>query len=280
MIPTPLNTGPVMGVSCFVALERHVRDLRRSVDFYVDGLGFERHKPDDAGRLPADALLALGNERIALRVTPRRDDDLDTIFSGPDVRFQHVAIVTCDIEAALHRLERKGSGWLKPISRGGPQRLPEASGGATAFKFRDPDGHALELIEFPRATAPDRWRQCENPALTMGIDHAAISVSGVERSIAFYERLGFRLGARQVNAGDEQARLDGLDVAELDVVAMEPPTGSAPHLELLAYRRPAPVLIAATSSIRTDADRLVWLGAPKASEFSDPDGHRHRVLVR
>ena len=45
-----------------------------------------------------------------------------------------------------------------PITVGGPIRLPCASGGARAFKFRDEDGHPLELLEFhpedrPRAGA-------------------------------------------------------------------------------------------------------------------------------
>jgi catechol 2,3-dioxygenase-like lactoylglutathione lyase family enzyme len=269
-----------MRISGFVALERHVRDLRRSIDFYVDGLGFERLKHEDDACLHADALLALGNERIALHVTAPSDDHDETIFAAPDVRFQHAAIVTRDIEAALHRLDRNSSRRLTPISRGGPQRLPAASGGVTAFKFRDPDGHPLELIEFPRATAPDRWRECPGQALTLGIDHSAISVSRVERSIAFYEGLGFRVGARQVNQGEEQASLDGLDEAELDVVAMEPPTGSGPHLELLAYRQPAPLVRAAVSQdTNAAADRLLWLGMPVTPELSDPDGHFHRLLM-
>lgn len=36
-------------------------------------------------------------------------------------------------------------------------RLPESSGGVTAFKFRDPDGHPLELLAFPDGKVPSRW---------------------------------------------------------------------------------------------------------------------------
>ena len=120
------------------------------------------------------------------------------------------------------------------ISCGGPQLLPHRSGGATAYKFRDPDGHPLELIRFADAVAG-------------GIDHSAIAVTDAGRSIEFYrDRLGLTVGARQVNTGPEQDRLDGLTGAEVDVVALEP-RQATPHVELLAYRtppcRPMPALL-------------------------------------
>ena len=46
------------------------------------------------------------------------------------------------------------AGWTT-ISTDGPQLLPASSGGVTAYKFRDPEGHPLELIAFP----PGRTRK-------------------------------------------------------------------------------------------------------------------------
>ena len=84
------------------------------------------------------------------------------------------------------------SGWTA-ISIDGPQRLPASSGGVSAFKFRDPDGHPLELLAFPDGAWPAHWQARSNGDLALGIDHSAISVSDSARSIAFYEALGLRV---------------------------------------------------------------------------------------
>lgn len=270
-------------LSHFALLERRVRDLARSIEFYIGGLGFRRRGDVVAlaGAAPG-VLLGLGDERVALRPVPAGVDGA-TVFDGPDVRFQHAAVVTPDMPAALRRLEDR-AGPFAAITRGGPQRLPEASGGATAFKFRDPDGHPLELIEFAAGRMPVRWRDRGGEEPTLGIDHVALGVAQASRSIAFYEALGFRVGDRQFNAGPEQARLDGLDERSagpggvaVEVVALLPPGAPGVHVELLAYRRPAPVVAAAPDAAADAlADRLHWVGAPGHGAFEDPDGHRHR----
>ena len=55
------------------------------------------------------------------------------------------------------RICRQYPGWT-PISTSGPQLLPAASGGVSAFKFRDPEGHPLELIAFPPGAVPPQWQ--------------------------------------------------------------------------------------------------------------------------
>ncbi|MGB8684208.1 MAG: hypothetical protein WCD12_15080, partial [Candidatus Binatus sp.] len=59
----------------------------------------------------------------------------------------------------------------------------------TALKFRDPEGHPLELIAFPPDDTPAKWQR-SSTAECLGIDHSAISVAVTERSVKFYERLG------------------------------------------------------------------------------------------
>ncbi|MEO8714470.1 MAG: VOC family protein, partial [Acetobacteraceae bacterium] len=198
--------------------------------------------------------------------------------TSADLWFQHIAIVTPDIDAAHRRLAGHG---VTPITQGGPQRLPPSTGSVTAYKFRDPDGHPLELIHFPGSSA-----------LATGFDHSALSVADAARSIAFYTgRLGFTLASQGVNTGSEQDRLDGLADVIVDVVALRPAAEATPHVELLAYRtprgRPAsafpkPSDIAADRLIvqvddlaaMIDATAIVALAdATRAALLRDPDGH-------
>ena len=280
-----LQTDTRFSVLRFVMLRRYATDLRRSLAFYCDGLGFEIASEEGAS---GEVVLALGAQRIVLAESEAGMPAASPV-AGPDARFQHVAIVASDMRAAFERLQTQAP---VPISLAGPQRLPAASGGACAFKFRDPDAHPLELIEFPAGTGAACWRvsgRHPNDSPTLGIDHAAISVSNVERSIAFYERLGFRLDARQVNRGAEQARLDGLEVSDavVEVVALVASQESTPHLELLGYRAPEPTR--SDANTRAAADRLVWQdrathdAAADADRqhpmaVTDPDGHLNWFL--
>ncbi len=185
-----------------------------------------------------------------------------------DQLFQHFALPVADAAAAVAGLP----GTASPVSVGGAQTLPASSGGVTAYKFRDPDGHPLEFIQF-------------TDGRTGGIDHSAIVSADVERSIAFYrDRLGLTVASRQVNRGPTQDRLDGLTDTVVEVVALEPRIAT-PHIELLAYCSPpvrpgAPMtpsdiaatrLVLAVDTVPTPAATLV--DGSKATLIRDPDGH-------
>ena len=152
--------------------------------------------------------------------------------AGWNTLFQHIAIVVTDMAQAYAHLSAI-PGWT-PISTSGPQILPATSGGVSAFKFRDPEGHPLELIAFPPGAVPPRW-QTTAPELFLGIDHSAISVSNTATSIAFYESLGLHRSGGSLNVGDEQAKLDGVPDAVVEVTALKP-AQPTPHVELLCYR--------------------------------------------
>lgn len=263
-------------VSAYAGFQRRVRSVARSVDFYCGALGFA----------PDGNRLRLGREAIELLALPGSGPVVLPPLPGHiDTAFQHIAIVTSDMPAALQRLHSFGFG---PITQGAAVTLPASAGGVTAFKFRDPDGHPLELIAFPSGVGDVRWQKLAANGLssgpTLGIDHSAIVVADAERSIRYYEAmLGFTVSARQTNRGAEQDRLDGLQGTEVDVVALRPADAGTPHLELLAYRSPRP----AGAELAADgggADSLVWwLQRPLApaadTRLRDPDGHRHRLLA-
>jgi catechol 2,3-dioxygenase-like lactoylglutathione lyase family enzyme len=181
------------------------------------------------------------------------------------------------MKAAWLRLLRT-DGW-SAITTGSPQRLPERSGGVTAFKFRDPDGHPLELLSFPPGRTPPEWRGGHGNQSCLGIDHSAISVSHGAVSIAFYTAHGLTVSGRSNNTGVEQNQLDGLAGAAVDVTALAPAL-APPHLELLCYEN-----MSARSPLRLNsndiaATRLVFKshGAATPERLTDPDGH-HLILL-
>ncbi len=189
--------------------------------------------------------------------------------------FQHFALVVTDMDSAWRRLAAR-SGW-SAMTTDGPQRLPPRSGSVTAFKFRDPDGHPLEFLEFPAHSRPAYWSS-QSADLFLGIDHSAVSVADVAASIDFYRRLGLRQGAQTLNHGPEQERLDGIADPRVDVVALEPPTAT-PHVELLHYRTMQPRHPVTFNSNDLAATRLLMrtvegidAQAP-GSLLRDPDGH-------
>jgi catechol 2,3-dioxygenase-like lactoylglutathione lyase family enzyme len=161
--------------------------------------------------------------------------------------------------------------------------LPSSSGGVTAFKFRDPDGHPLELLAFPDGRMPAHWRRRDTGGLFLGIDHSAMSVSDTAASIAFYGGLGLRVVARSVNTGIEQDRLDAVKAARVEVTALKP-VQAMPHVELLFYRSAARSGINVVRNEDVAAARLVFETIGPAADSAiaphglvDPDGH-HLVI--
>ena len=221
------------------------RDLSRLGRFYQETLGFAACGPEQA--IPPAELALLGlqgaGRRQALRLGEQivAIDEFDTTGRPyPDdgdagsLWFQHLALVVAEIAEAYRRVAA-----CTPISEAGPQHLPPSSGGVNAFKFRDPDGHPLELLQFPAGSRPPAWqgRQAVAGQIGLGIDHSAISVADADASTVFYRALGLELGDRTSNHGLEQQRLDNLAGVEVSVVPMQPASGT-PHLELLGYRVP------------------------------------------
>ena len=173
---------------------------------------------------------------------------------------------------------------MSAISIDGPQHLPQSSGGVTAFKFRDPDGHPLELLAYPRGKLPPDWQARSRGDLFIGIDHSAISVFDNERSVAFYEALGLRVAGRSLNSGFEQEQLDGMSRPQVEVTALEA-SKPTPHLELLCYRSVAHRSAIVLRSNDVAATRLIFEAGPLSSAIPnsqqaliDPDGH-HLMIV-
>ena len=225
-----------------------VADLDRSVDFYTRVLSFEKVSEFEAdgpdyermlgvfGLRVRTARLRLGDEHIELTeyLAPRgRPIPVDS--RSNDRWFQHIAIIVSDMDRAYrwlrqHKIQHASSG---------PQRLPDwnpNAGGIQAFYFRDPDGHALEILAFPPDKGNPKWRR-SGGRLFLGVDHTAIVVNDTGASLSFYrDVLGMEVAGESENHGPEQERLNNVFGARLRITALR--AASGPGVEFLEYLAP------------------------------------------
>lgn len=268
----PAVSAGLLGIAAF---RLTTADPERLVRFYTEALGFTG---GSLVPIPADELavlgvpgggmratLTLGKQRLDLDRFDRPGRPYPSDANAADLCFQHFALLTNDARAAWQRASVFGA---VAISIGGPVTLPAAAGGVTAIKFRDPDGHPLEFLEFPSSVA-----KAEQGEAILGIDHSAISVADAEASSRFYEALGLKLVGSTVNHGPTQIALDALENAIVDVVSLQPPR-AAPHLELLGYRSPRGRSMQRMQANDVAATRIIW-NADKDALIRDPDGHLH-----
>src|SRR5262249_42736326 len=180
--------------------------------------------------------MKLGEEFLELTeyLAPRgRPFPIDT--RSNDRWFQHVAIIVSDMEKAYsllrqHKVEHASTG---------PQRLPEwnkNAGGIQAFYFRDPDGHYLEILQFPKGKGDPKWQHSVG-TLFLGIDHTAIVVRDTAESLEFYrDTLGLEVAGESENYDTEQEHLNNVFGARLRITAVRSDRG--PGVELLEYLSP------------------------------------------
>lgn len=246
--PDPGTSGEASLVTSVGPIGLTVSDLDEAVLWYTSVLGFQAVETlelagDAQERLTGVfgvrsrvARLRLGDETIEL--TDYLAPEGRPIPAGArsnDLWFQHIAIVVRDIHEAYTHLRSHN---VRHASAG-PQTLPDwnvSAGGISAFYFKDPDGHVLEVIQFPPGKGDPRWQRLE-PPLFMGIDHTAIVVEHTEDSLAFYrDALGMRVAGSSENYGIEQERLNSVFGARLRITALR--AASGPGLELLEYLAP------------------------------------------
>ena len=221
-------------VKCLSRIEMICNDPRALAIFYQAAFGFLVLDEADgfATGIRHSIRMRLGRQEIALIDTRPQGRPYPADVAGWNPLFQHIAIVVSNMAGAYERLSAI-SGW-SPISTAGPQLLPPASGGVSAFKFRDPEGHPLELIAFAPDAIPKQWKMSSDNCC-LGIDHSAVSIANTAKSVVFYESLGLRRSGGSLNIGPEQVKLDDLPSAVVEVTALTP-AQSTPHVELLRYR--------------------------------------------
>ena len=297
-----------------------VSDMDRSMAFFSDVLSFETTSDEEVTGSDFERLqgvfgararivrMQLGAEEIELTeyLTPRgRPIPVDS--RSNDGWFQHVAIIVSDMDQAYARLRQHKVEHSSPE----PQRLPDwnqAAGGIKAFYFKDPDGHPLEVLQFPAGKGAPKWHTASG-RLFLGIDHTAIAVNDTGISLSFYrDRLGLRVVGESVNYGPEQERLNNVFGARLHITSLRAAAG--PGIEFLEYLtprngRPATGIQAndlahwETTLVTTDTTRAfeqllngrAFLVSPAVASSQmpqlgkgllaqDPDGHPLKVIER
>jgi catechol 2,3-dioxygenase-like lactoylglutathione lyase family enzyme len=225
-----------------------VADMDRSVEFYSKVLSFE--KVSDVEVTGSDYERLQGVFGLRMRVVRMRlaGEFIElTEYLAPKGRpipvdsrsndrwFQHIALIVSDMDRAYQWLRQNKAQHAST----GPQRLPDwnkNAGGIKAFYFRDPDGHNLEVLQFPPDKGDPKWHRASDK-LFLGIDHTAIVVSDTEASLKFYrDVLGLRVAGESENYGIEQEHLNNVFGARLRITSLRAAAG--PGIEFLEYLAP------------------------------------------
>jgi len=241
------NSRPAL-VSAVDAVNMTVSDADRAADFYSRVLHFQKISETEVAGEDYEHLegvfglrmrvvrMQLGDEQIELsEYLAPKGRPIPTDSRSNDRSFQHIAIIVSDMEKAYawlreNRVEHASSG---------PQRLPESNknaAGIRAFYFKDPDGHPLEILQFPADKGLAKWHRASEE-LFLGIDHTAIVVDNTETSLKFYrDLLGMRVVGQSENYGTEQEHLNNVFGARLRITSLRAAAG--PGIELLEYLAP------------------------------------------
>jgi catechol 2,3-dioxygenase-like lactoylglutathione lyase family enzyme len=225
-----------------------VSDMERSIEFYSKVLSFEKvsdvevwgteyeHLQGLFGLRMRVVRMKLGDEAIELtEYLAPKGRPLPVDSRSNDRWFQHVAIIVNDMDRAYQ--------WLRQHkvqhASTGPQRLPDwnpNAGGIQAFYFKDPDGHALEILQFPADKGDPRWHR-KSDKMFLGIDHTAIVVADTDASLKFYrDLLGLKIAGTSENYGTEQEHLNNVFGARLRITSLRAAEG--PGIEFLEYLAP------------------------------------------
>ena len=260
----------VPGVYGVKNIRLNVRDLEKAAQFYVSALHFSRADTSS----PTRTLLKLGAETLELtNFNPRCESSLPTDTRSNDLWFQHIAIVVSEMDKAYEIVKSANVSQISPE----PQTIPAwntDAAGIKAFYFKDPDGHPLELISFPKGKGSPKWQE-HSEEVFLGIDHTAMVVRDSAESIKYFQdAFGFEVKGQSHNYGSEQATLSGVQSADVKITSLRGVKGIG--VELLEYlnrvdpRQPGKDLCVGEVEVVTT---VLEGSAPKAQSFWTPDQH-------
>ena len=240
-------SGGALRVTAVDSIGMTVENMDRAVDFYTRVLTFEKISDVEVSGRDYELLQGIFGARLRVVRLRLGDESIElTEYLAPkgrpvpadmrpnDRAFQHAAIIVSDMGAAYQRLRQ----YHVEHASSGPQCLPDwnpNAGGISAFYFRDPDRHFLEILHFPPGKGLAKWRQADR--LFLGIDHTAIVVGDTDQSLKLYrDALQMKVAGESENYDTEQEHLNGVFGARLRITALSADEG--PGIELLEYLAP------------------------------------------
>ncbi len=255
-----------------------VSDLQKARGFYRDLLGF-----DEPFTLPAPD----GSVDIAfVKINDRQWIELFNRPNAGEGQLNHIALYTDSADRMRDYLASRGVAV--------PEKVPKGRTGNKNFTIKDPDGHAVEIVEYqPDSwTAADAGKHMPDSRLSTRALHVGILVGQLDRAMAFY---GGILGFEEFWRGNAATSKtlswvnvrvpDGTDYVELMLYETLPAPanrGSAHHLCLevpdtakavAAFdARPARSGYGREVAIRTGVNRR------RQVNLFDPDGTRVELM--
>jgi catechol 2,3-dioxygenase-like lactoylglutathione lyase family enzyme len=225
-----------------------VSDMDRAVEFYSKVLTFEKTSDTEISGDDVEHLEGVFGARIRVVRMKLGDEFIElTEYLAPKGRpipldsrsndrwFQHIAIIVSDMDKAYALLRQN----KVEFASSGPQKLPDwnkNAAGISAFYFKDPDEHPVEILQFPPDKGAAKWHR-PSDKLFLGIDHTAIVVWDTDASVKFYrDLLGMHVAGESENYGTEQEHLNNVFGAHLRITALR--AASGPGIELLEYLAP------------------------------------------
>jgi lactoylglutathione lyase len=212
----------ILGVA-HISLFAH--DYEASRAFYHEFLGFDEpyslKKPDGS---PSMTFFKI-NDRQYIELSPETEVGSD--------RLNHYAIQTNNAEAMRAYLAAHG---VKV-----PDRVPKGRIGNLNFMIQDPEGHKLEIVEYPADswTMRETGKSMPGTRISQRMMHVGLVVTKLEAEMNFYtEVLGFRETWRGSSTGKVLSWVnlkvpDGDDYVEFMLFKEPPPAtkrGTAHHL--------------------------------------------------
>ncbi|MDQ2712052.1 MAG: VOC family protein [Acidobacteriota bacterium] len=255
----------------------YAHDFEKSRAFYRDFLGFQEPyslKNEDGS--PSMTFFKI-NDRQFIEISPERK-------AGSD-RLNHFALETDNAEAMRLYLADHGTSV--------PDRLPKGRIGNLNFMIKDPQGHSIEIVEYPANSQTTRTKGMflSDRRISKHMKHVGIIVTDLPAEEKFYtEVLGFSEIWRGSSTGTVLSWInlkvpDGEDYVEFMLYKEAPPEekrGSAHHASLEVPDIRASVAQLSESSYKPQYSRPIeirtGINRKRQVNLYDPDESRMELM--
>jgi lactoylglutathione lyase len=200
----------ILGV---VHISLFAHDYEASRSFYHDFLGFEEpYSLKNADGSPSLTFFKL-NDHQYLELGPEKT-------AGSD-RLNHYAIETTDAEAMRQYLASKAVAV--------PDHVPKGRIGNLNFMIKDPEGHSIEIVQYPADgwTMREKGKYMPDTRISKRLMHVGIIVTKFDEEMKFYEDV---LGFQEIWRGSSTGKV-------LSWVNLKVPDGND-YIEFMLFKDP------------------------------------------